>query len=294
MTRSKIASGGFSESMHDPQIAAGRWQPIGPRVVVLHNGPLTSSQLCWSAVLNAGRPAALAAWTAAERHGLKGYGSDRIHVLVPRGARVPALDRVVVHESRRFSSRDLSPTHRPACVTAERAIVDMALWSATSRGGCAVLAAGVQQRVVTPHGLRTKVTWPRTGRHRGVLLATLTDIGGGAEALSELDFAAYCRRHDLPEPRRQAVRTDGAGRRRYLDADFDGFSVEIDGAIHLRPVRAWADMERHNSLVLIGERQLHFPSFLVYLDDPVIAIQIRAALGRFSQTPPREETARSA
>ena len=105
----------------------------------------------------------------------------------------------------------------------------------------------------------------------------------GAQALSEIDFARLCRRHGLPEPRRQSVRVDAAGRRRYLDAEWvraDGRRVvaEVDGAVHLVPRRYWDDMERANELVLDGRLVLRFAAFAVRAYPRTVATQLRRAL----------------
>jgi len=72
-------------------------------------------------------------------------------------------------------------------------------------------------------------------RHKRMLVALCRDLVGGAQALSEVEFLAFCRRHGLPRPELQ-VRLDTAGRRRYLDAMFRLTSgrvvrVEIDGVM---------------------------------------------------------------
>lgn len=264
------------------QILAGRWQALGPRVVVLHNGPLTPEQLRWAAVLNSG--GALAGPTAAAGWGLEGYDDAAVHVVVPRGAKVPPLDGVVVHESRRFDpARDTHPTRRPPRVRLERAIVDAAAWSPNARRACAILAAAVQQRLTTATRLRAEQDIAGHVRHCRITHAVLGDIEGGAQALSEIDFVALCRRHRLPEPTLQVIRLDGHGRRRYLDAEFDGFSVEVDGAIHLRPFDARADAQRQNALVLVGAALLRFPSVVVRLDEAAVVADLRRAFARFSR-----------
>jgi hypothetical protein len=116
-----------------------------------------------------------------------------------------------------------------------------------------------------------------------VLLAGTHDIGQGAHALSEIDFARLCRRHGLPEPCRQAVRRDSNGRRRYLDAKWrrsDGRDVvaEVDGALHLIARRWWDDQLRQNELVLVGDLVLRFPSVVVRCEPLLVIDQLRRAL----------------
>jgi len=78
--------------------------------------------------------------------------------------------------------------------------------------------------------------------HRAVYLATAGDIEGGSHSLLEIDFLALARRAGIQAPLRQAIRRDHDGRRRYLDAEFNGFTAEVDGAVHLKPLYWWDDM----------------------------------------------------
>src|SRR5581483_10777925 len=111
------------------------------------------------------------------------------------------------------------------------------------------------------------------------------DIGGGSQALSEIDFVRLCRRHGLPVPIRQEMRRERSGRRRYLDATWrrtDGRSViaEVDGALHLAPRRWWDDQLRQNELTLSDALVLRFPSVIVRAEPQVVAEQLARALGR--------------
>lgn len=279
----------ISRDQLQAQLDGLRWQSIGPSVVVLHNGELTPEQLRWAAVLHAGSlgSTALAAWTAAEDAGLDGWSRPTTHVLVRRGVLVPKLAGVAitVHESRRFEpERDVHPTATPPRTRVERSLIDAAAWSPTGRAACGILAASVQQRLTTADRLLRALDTVGAINRRRLLASCLVDIGGGAQAVSELDFLRFCRRHGLPQPRQQVVRLDAAGRRRYLDAVLVGpnkkpVRVEIDGALHLVALTYWSDMARDNELYLARSHGLRFPSFAVRADDPVVVDQLRRALG---------------
>jgi hypothetical protein len=112
----------------------------------------------------------------------------------------------------------------------------------------------------------------------------LHDIGGGAQALTEVDLGRLCARFGLTLEERQVVRVDGAGRRRYIDARVrapGGRSVlvEVDGALHLLASTYWDDMQRLNEIVISGERVLRFPSSALYLDELTVGNQLRRACG---------------
>jgi very-short-patch-repair endonuclease len=118
-------------------------------------------------------------------------------------------------------------------------------------------------------------------RRRALIRATLADVAGGAEALSELDLCALVRRFGLPEPDRQAERRDEQGRR-WLDAVWERarLVVEIDGRWHMDVRAWWADMQRDNELTVDGYRVLRFPAFVVRDTPELAAMLIAQALHR--------------
>ena len=272
------------------RLGSGRWQLPCQGIVVAQSGPLTDMQILRIAVLWAGSGAALAGLTAATLDGLRGFDdraqrTDRpIHVLVPGACSVrrarPWLP-VVVHYSRLLGEGDIHPLRQPPRTRIARSVVDAAAWMATDRGAQAVLAAGVQQRLVRVEDLATVVARNQRLPRRGLISNTLDDIAGGAQALSELDFTRLLRRHRLPEPDRQAQRLDSTGRRRWLDALWEaaGLIVEVDGIHHLDAAQYWADMDRSNDFTLSGYRVLRFPAFAVRYNPGYIARKIRDALG---------------
>jgi hypothetical protein len=99
----------------------------------------------------------------------------------------------------------------------------------------------------------------------------------------EIDFARLCRRAGLPEPRRQSVRLEPSGRRRYLDAEWrraDGRTVvaEVDGALHLVASTWWAEQLRQNEIVLSDTIVLRFSCIVVRTEPGVVIGQLRRAL----------------
>jgi very-short-patch-repair endonuclease len=275
------------------RVSSGRWQLPCRGIVVAQSGPLNEIQVLRIAALWAGHGAALAGLTAATLDGLRGFAdgvsADRpIHVLIPAFCPVrrerPWLP-VVVHYSRLLGEGDIHPLRQPPRTRIARSVVDAAAWMATDRGAQAVLAAGVQQRLVRVEDLAAVVTRNQRLPRRGLISNTLEDIAGGAQALSELDFTRLLRRHRLPEPDRQAQRLDSTGRRRWLDAAWEAarLIVEVDGIHHLDAAQYWADMDRDNDFTLSGYRVLRFPAFAVRYNPGLIARQIRDALAAARQ-----------
>ncbi len=268
------------------RLASGRWQRPCRGLVVMHSGPLTTAQQLWVACLWAGPGAVLGGLTAARLDGLRGFDAaeDPVYLVKPPGSplrkTLPAL-RLVVHYSRHLGEADVHAARQPPRTRVARSLVDAAAWAQTDRRAEAILAAGVQQRLVLPEHLTTVLERNQRVRRRQLMRAALADIAGGAHALSELDFLRrVIRPYRLPEPDRQVARLDAQGRRRWLDATWDRarLIVEIDGAAHADIVRYWDDMDRDNGLLLQGYDTLRYAAFAVRYRGDYVAGQIRQAL----------------
>ena len=226
--------------------------------------------------------------TAMAMWGVVGHVDTAVHIVVPRGAKVLPVHGVeaAVHESRRFRQSDIVYGRSPQLTSLARATVDAAAWTTWPREAARVLVAPVQQRLELPANLLRVLDGAGRVRHRRMLMSLCRDLVGGAQALSEVEFLAFCRRHRLPRPNLQ-IRLDAAGRRRYLDAAFRGADgrlvrVEIDGGVHLSLTTRWLDTAKDNDAVLAGHVVLRFPSVALYLDDPRAVSQLRRALGLVS------------
>lgn len=267
------------------RLERGRWQQPCRGVVVTRSGSLSSDELLWVVVLGAGTGAALGGLTAARLDGmtgLAGFDDGRVHVVVPASRKIEAKlpDPALVHRSRLLGPADVHPVRLPPRTRTPRSILDAALWMRTENGTRAVLAAGVQQRLVRADDLAAALARRGTVPRRALIRATIADITSGAQALSELDFCELTRRFGLPEPTRQALRPDRHGRVRWLDACWERarLVVEVDGLWHMDADAWWADMYRGNELTLSGYQVLRFPAFAVRDHPEVVAAQIADAL----------------
>jgi hypothetical protein len=284
-TRAQLRSVGVSDSHLRAELAARRWRELNDQVISTHNGPLTSEQRRWAVGLSALGLWAMCGLTAVEIGGVRGFETLTVHILVRSGAHVlPVLGvRVLVHESRRFEADDVVIRNAMPATTLARAAVDAAVWSDDIGLAHRIFVAPVQQRLEKPDRMLTKLLNAGRVRHRRVLLALANDLCGGAQALSEVEFLRFCRRHRLPRPKCQH-REDSQGRRRYLDASFelpDGrlVRVEVDGGIHLSLATRWTDTAKDNDAMLDRRLVLRFPSIAIYTDNPRAVAQLRRALG---------------
>lgn len=280
-TVADLQARGYTEAAIRAQIDARRWRRFG-RAVLLHNGAVRRTEAQWLTLLNCGPRALLTAFTAVELLGLNGWQRDMTHVLVPGGTkirRVPQLS-AVVHYAANWS---VVRSERDGVHAAAPALVVAAGSMNSPRSACGILAAGVQQRLVSADELTAALKAAPRVRHRATLRLAVLDIGQGSEALSEIDFIRLCRRHGLPEPTRQAIRITRQGSRRYLDAEWtrrDGTRVvvEIDGALHLTVTSWQADQLRQNEIVLANSIVLRYPSIVLRTEEHVVIDQLRRAL----------------
>lgn len=268
------------------KLSTGRWQHLDRGIIVAQTGPLTEGQLLRAALLWGGPRAVLGGLTAARLDGLAGFTTRKqpAHLVLPpgRNPRTPLSGiEIVVHYTRTLGTGDVHPARQPRRTRIERSLLDAAQWMPSARGAMAVLAAGVQQRLVRVDGLSAAAARLGRIRRREIIVGALADIAGGAQALSELDFTRLVvRRHRLPDPARQVARTDARGRRRWIDVYWDTAKLmaEIDGAQHMDPSEYWDDMERDNSMTIGGYRVLRFPAWLVRREPAYVAAEIRRAL----------------
>jgi hypothetical protein len=280
------------------RLTSGVWQRPFKGAVVAHNGPLTEQQVLRLALLRAGPGAVLAGLTAAQLDGFVWHGgrlpfADRpIHVISPMHHKPPKQpDLCLVVHLVALRPADVHPVRQPRRTRIARSLIDAADWMPTERGTMAVLAAGVQQRLVPVPALRAVLESRQRLSRRQLMVAALDDVEGGAEALSELDFVRLVvRPHKLPKPDCQMPRRDKRGRRVWLDVMWEEWKVvaEIDGAQHEEPLQRWDDMDRDIDLQVNGGYiVLRIPAWVVRRYPGQVARRIREALRRHGCPIPR-------
>jgi hypothetical protein len=305
VSRSQLVGIGADHQVVARRTRAGAWRPLGPRVVVLHSGPLTREQRWWAAYLHAsldddGRPvrAALCGLTAIEAGGLVGFETPVVHVVVEHGRQVKDLESpqmtVRVHETRHFEPAEVHPTLQPPRLRLPRSVVQCASDVALRQPDRArsIIAAATQQRLVRPEAMRRYAVARRTLPGRRLLLETISDAQGGAHSLPELEFLRGVRSTGLPEPRRQKAlqRANGSW---YLDNDFDHYlvTIEVNGLQHYEQIATESDEFRRAVLEIGGRLVVGVSSYAVrHQIARCMIITAEALISRGYRPPP--ETAR--
>lgn len=218
----------------------------------------------WVALLAGPPGSALGGLTAAELDGLQGFEITAIYLVIPRRSRVPTRHGLIVKRFCLLGERDVHSWRRSRRTRLPRSLVVGASWQSSTERARAVILAGVQQRLVRPHDVRSALESRGTCRHRLVIRQSIDDAEGGLASMPEHEFSSIVRTFHLPEPERQAIvqRCDG---RFYLDAYWRtyGVTAEVHGMQHMELVSWDADLERQAMIAVRGLRVLPFTSYAV-------------------------------
>ncbi|GAB3857302.1 DUF559 domain-containing protein [Dactylosporangium cerinum] len=202
------------------RVTSGRWQQPMRSVYVAMTGPIALPQRRWIGVLASRGP--LAAFSALEVLGLKGYGKPYTEVLITANRRVrPAPPETVIRRTASLPVTDVLVDGLPPVMVAARSLVDAAQWARDDAEATAVVAAAFQQRLVVGDEVLAVLARLQGVRREALIRQAVEDARGGSHSISEVQFLQLCRRNGLPDPSRQVVRRDSRGRKRYRDALFE-------------------------------------------------------------------------
>ena len=261
------------------EVEAGRWLRQGRHTVRILSVEASPRAAMWTAVWESGSGAVLDGATSLVAQGMTGFAPDTIDVALPKGSGVHRLPGVTPHLRRDIGPLIGSglPRTRP-----ESALIRAAQWARSDRQAALLVCLPVQQRLVRPADVLSAWGAVRRSRRRALIDSVIRDVCDGAHSLGELDFASWCRTYGLPPPRRQSVRISPTGRV-YLDVEWDGLVVEIDGGHHLAGLNPVADALRANEVVLDGTPVLRLPVLGLRLQPHDFMAQVQRAIERYVQ-----------
>ena len=266
----------------------GQWQVVLPGVYLDGGGALTDRQRAIAAYLYAGRAIAITGLTAVAWHGIKLNRSDFVDVLVPlRHRRSDAgfarLRRTSVELGARYE--DGPVVYAPL----DRAIVDAARQLTDLPEIRELVASSIQGgKVLVAHLARELDAGPAAGSAR--LRLALAEVADGVRSTAEADLRALIIRSRLPTPLyNPTLYVDGKFLAR-PDAWWPEAAVaaEVDSrAWHLLPADYERTLARHDRMIALGIRVLHFPPGKLRAAPREVVQQIRSTLALSTGSVPR-------
>lgn len=271
---------GVSTSLRSKWVARGLLQRAGPRAFVVAGSEPTWRREAWTAAVNVHGLGFVAGRTAARIHGLDGFGDGPPEVLVGRTHRGCRLPYVV-----RSTSLPLEREHSVVvdgirCLTAERTILESALFGFTAAETENAIDSGVRRRKVNEQRLRAAVLDRSRPGIAGSRLLTEALVDAGGESRLERWFLRLLRDAGVPRPVMRVVVRSAASFACRLDASFPGgLVVELEGhQTHSSRRQRQHDEARRTELVLMGRRVVVF-TYLDVRDRPAwVASQVARAL----------------
>lgn len=242
------------------RVRRGLWRPVHPGVYATFTGELTRRTRLWAAVLSAGPGAALSHETAAELQRLADKPSEMIHLTVPAGRRVSAVEGVSLHRSARAVDATEQRSYPPR-TRIEETVLDLIHTAKTFDDVCGWVTRAIARELTDEARLHAAMEARQRLRWRADLQELIVAAAGGDHSVLEFRYHRDVERaHGLPESARQVAFVTPGGRRGRRDRVYEPFGVviELDGRLAHQPENQWKDKTRDNAAVAAGEQTLRY------------------------------------
>ena len=260
VSTAQLADHGIDSSTRAKWQRRGLIERLGPRSFALA-GSAPSFERSLAAGLADLRGVGVVAGRAAARlHGLDGFISDAVELLVQRAHRGYESSGLVCSTRLPFHPRDITRVHGFRCVTAERLIIDAPLFDFSRAETENAIDSAIRLRLVAEQRLRTRVISEHRRAINGgrQLLDALVDSGG--ESRLERWFLSIVRQAGIARPMLQKTYRDGTRTIARVDAYFPGgLVVELAGhGTHASRRQRQIDAQRRTELTLRGLQVVTF------------------------------------
>ncbi|MCU1503825.1 MAG: hypothetical protein JWM12_3179 [Ilumatobacteraceae bacterium] len=255
----QLAAHGLPVATRTRWVALGVLTHLGARSYAVGGSPSTWERDLAATIIDLDGRGFLAGRTAARLHGLEGFASSAIEVLVPRAHRRIQLDARVAYTSLPLDNGATVIVNGFRCLTAERLILDGPLFDFTRAEAENAIDSGIRLRLVSEQRLRTRVIARHNRGINGgrVLLEALVDTGG--ESRLERWMLRIVREAGLPRPVLQRTYREGTRVIARVDMLFGDLVVEIAGhGFHSSRRQLQRDEQRRTELTTLGLRTVAF------------------------------------
>ena len=154
VARGQALQAGMTAAALDWLVQSGRWQRPYLRAYVSHSGSLTGLERAWAGWASAWPYGVLGCATAAWLGQLRDYESAIVHVITEPKHQLSRQELFVPHRARSVHAH---PVLLPPRTRLPRSLVDMAGDVPDVDDAVAILAAGVQQRLVPARALYAEI-----------------------------------------------------------------------------------------------------------------------------------------
>ena len=260
VSRSQALRSGLTSDMIRFRVSSDRWRQIHPGVYATFTGKLSREARLWAAVLSAGAGAVLSHETSAELHRLIDKPTETIHVTIPVGRRVVAVEGVSLYRSARAVEAS-QPRIYPPRTTIEETVLDLTQTAATFDEVCGWVTRAFARDLTDEERLHAAMMARTRLRWRGDLHELIVAAAGGDHSVLEFRYHRDVERaHGLPEPDRQVPFVTSAGRRGRRDRVYEkyGVVVELDGRLAHPTENQRKDKSRDNAAAAVGMQSLRY------------------------------------
>jgi hypothetical protein len=268
VTGASARSLGFTDGQVRTELARGRWQRLLRGIYLTRMDRPERADWIAAGITIAGGGAVVSGWDAVRAWGI---GSDRAPVDEVLILAADGTHRVTGRVRIRPSQRAVSAVRLPIAdggfgsafmADAARAVADTALVYRRFDPVRALVTSSVQRRLCTPEQLQRELDdGPQNGSAH--LRRAIDDVLGGAESISEAEFAVLMRAADLPHFELNVPIVDQFGRELAVaDALWRDLRavLEVDSKKHHFYDDKWMrTMRRHNRLTRFGLALTHYP-----------------------------------